>query len=84
MWKYRCKSHLLSLIGSFLIGMLFGLIANLVYGSDLQVYMREILAEAGVPAAAIPSLEAYIQSPLLQSLSMGCLIGPIFFQRVDV
>lgn len=75
MWKYRCKSHLLSLIGSFLIGMLFGLIANLVYGSDLQVYMREILAEAGVPAAALPSLEAYIESPLLQSLSMGIVFA---------
>ena len=75
MWKYRCKSHLLSLIGSFFIGMLFGLIANLVYGSDLQVYMREILGEAGVPAAALPSLEAYIESPLLQSLSMGIVFA---------
>ena len=75
MWKYRCKSHLLSLIGSFLVGVLFGLIANLVYGGELQVYMRDILADAGVPAAAIPSLEAYIESPLLQSLSLGIVFA---------
>lgn len=71
MWKYRCKTHLMSLIGAFLIGVVFGVISYIVYGQDLQLYMQEILQETGIPASALPTIQAYLTNPVLQSISTG-------------
>lgn len=75
MWKYRCKTHLLSLIGSFLIGTLFGAITFFVYGDTMQMYMQEIAREFSSNPELLASVEAILLNPVIQSIGTGIIFA---------
>ena len=75
MWKYRCKTHLLALLASFGIGVLFGLITYFVYGDTLQVYLQEIAREAGLSSAEFAVVRDLMVNPALQAGMTGIVFA---------
>ena len=75
MWKYRCKTHLIALLVSFGIGVLFGLITYFIYGDTLQIYLQEIAREAGVSSAEFAMIRDWMTNPALQAGMTGIVFA---------
>lgn len=63
------------MLGSFLIGALFGLITYFVYGDTLQSYMQEIALEAGLTGNEYAAIHDLLMNPFLQAGMTGIVFA---------
>lgn len=75
MWKYRCKSHLLSLLASFLIGSIFGGVTYLAYGDSMYLQTQDLIAEMGLSVQEYSQALDIFNNPIVMIVSTGIVFA---------